>query len=346
MIENQLFNLEKIKSLTSSIDVLQAKLYQLSEDSEQVKAYKQSVIQNFTNEAFLSQVEKITDLMKEIRGMLEKISKHNINIFFRLQESLIKKYKEKNQEKLKNLNLNQEMLKEIGLNLIEERKINKTIHEISYIPSIDFAQWSDILDSLKQNSLFLRTIRKIKLFYETLIQDKLKIEISRIPGDADISLIEDFKTAFLEDPNITFSEFLQDFESDLTQKDLETKKELIAMVKEREELEKLKKKQEEQKEAYKDYLKLSDKAFERKIRKKAREKLSDISTSDKETKKIELSEEVSEKIEKFKSKLGKSFEEKYLIQKDDEQDPLDLIRERKFKKEKEYKKFKDHFENI
>jgi len=98
MIENQLFNLEKIKSLTSSIDVLQAKLYQLSEDSEQVKAYKQSVIQNFTNEAFLSQVEKITDLMSEIGGILEKISKHNINIFFRLQESLIKKYKEKNQE--------------------------------------------------------------------------------------------------------------------------------------------------------------------------------------------------------------------------------------------------------
>ncbi|MFX1344236.1 MAG: hypothetical protein ACFFBC_08490 [Promethearchaeota archaeon] len=344
MIENQLFNLEKIKSLTASIDVLQAKLYQLSEVSEQLKAYKQSEIHNFTNEIFLSQVEKITDLMSEIGGMLENLSKDNINIFFSLQESLIKKYKEKNQEKLKKLNLNRELLKEIGLNLIEKRKINKTIHEISYIPSIELAQWSDILDSLKQNSLFLRTTRKIKLFYETLIQDKLKIEISRISEDTDKSLIEDFKTAFLEDPNITFTEFLQDFESELTQKELETKKEFIAMVKKREELEKLKKKQEEQKEAYNDYLKLSDKAFERKVRKKAREKLSDIRTRDKETKKIEISEEVSEKIEKFKSKLGKSFEEKYLIQKDDEQDPLDLIRERKIKKKKEYKKFKDHFE--
>jgi hypothetical protein len=344
MIENQLFNLEKIKTLTTVLDELQAKLYQLNEDTKQVKIFSKSVIRNFTNVTFLSQVEKITDLMTEIRKILENISKDNINIFFSLQESLIKKYKEKNQEKLKKLNLNQELLREIGLYLIEKRKIHKTINEISYVSSIGVVQWLDILDSLKQNSLFLRTIKKIKLYYENLIQDKLKLEISRIPEDVNTSLIEDFKKAFLEDLNITFTEFLQDFESKLTQKELETKKEIIAKVKEREELEKLKKKQEEQKEAYNDYLKLSDKAFERKIRRKAREKLSDIRTTEKETKKIELSEEVSEKIEKFKSKLGKSFEEKYLIQKDDEQDPLDLIRERKIKKEKEYKKYKDHFE--
>lgn len=228
--------------------------------------------------------------------------------------------------------------------MIEKREINKTIHEISYVPSIEVAQWLEILDSLKQNSLFLRTIKKIEQYYENLIQDKLKLELSKIPKDADISLIKDFEAAFLEDPNITFTEFLQDFESKLTQKELKTKKEFIAKVKKREELEKLKKKQEEQKEAYNDYLKLSDKAFERKTRKKAREKLSDIRTTDKETKKIEISDEVSEKIEKFKSKLDKSFEEKYLIQKDDEIDPLELIRERKIKKEKEYKKYKDHFE--
>ena len=61
MIENQLFNLEKIKDLTSSIDVLQAKVYQLNEDSENVKVFKQSVIQNFTNKIFVSQIEEISD---------------------------------------------------------------------------------------------------------------------------------------------------------------------------------------------------------------------------------------------------------------------------------------------
>lgn len=344
MIESQLFNLEKIKDLTSTIDVLQAKMYQLNEDSESMKVFKQSIIHNFTNEVFLSQLEEITTLMSDIKGILEELSKDNINSFFSLQESLIKKYKEKNQEKLKKLNLNQGLLREIGLYLIERRKINKTLHEISYVPSIEVTQWLEILDSLKQNSLFLRSIKKIELYYENLIQDKLKLEISKIPKDADTSLIKDFGDAFLEDPNITFTEFLQDFESKLTQKELETKKEFIAKVKEREELEKLMKKQEEQKEGYNDYLKLSDKAFERKVRKKAREKLSDIRTTDKEKKEIEFSEEVTEKIENFKSKLAESFEEKYLIQKDDEQDPLDLIRERKIKKEKEYKKYKDHFE--
>jgi len=344
MIGSQLFNLEKIKDFTSSIDVLQAKIYQLNEDSVNVKAFKQSVIHNFTNKDFLSQIEEITNLMSDIKNILENISNHNISRFLSLQESLIKKYKEKNQETLKKLKLNQGLLREIGLYLIEKREINKTIHEISYVPSIEVAQWLEILDSLKQNSLFLRTIKKIEQYYENLIQDKLKLELSKIPKDADISLIKDFEAAFLEDPNITFTEFLQDFESKLTQKELKTKKEFIAKVKKREELEKLKKKQEEQKEAYNDYLKLSDKAFERKTRKKAREKLSDIRTTDKETKKIEISDEVSEKIEKFKSKLDKSFEEKYLIQKDDEIDPLDLIRERKIKKEKEYKKYKDHFE--
>lgn len=344
MIGSQLFNLEKIKDFTSSIDVLQAKIYQLNEDSVNVKAFKQSVIHNFTNKDFLSQIEEITNLMSDIKNILENISNHNISSFLSLQECLIKKYKEKNQEKLKKLRLNQGLLREIGLYLIEKREINKTIHEISYVPSIEVAQWLEILDSLKQNSLFLRTIKKIEQYYENLIQDKLKLELSKIPKDAGISLIKDFKAAFLEDPNITFTEFLQDFESKLTQKELKTKKEFIAKVKKREELEKLKKKQEEQKEAYNDYLKLSDKAFERKTRKKAREKLSNIITTDKETKKIEISDEVSEKIEKFKSKLDKSFEEKYLIQKDDEIDPLDLIRERKIKKEKEYKKYQDHFE--
>ncbi|KKL55087.1 hypothetical protein LCGC14_2258910, partial [marine sediment metagenome] len=58
---------------------------------------------------------------------------------------------------------------------------------------------------------------------------------------------------------------------------------------------------------------------------------------------IEISEEISEKIEKFKSKFNKSFEEKYLIKKDEEKDPIDLIRERKSNKDKEYKHFKDHF---
>jgi hypothetical protein len=345
MAENQLFNLEKMKELTSSLDVLQASTHQLNEDSDNFKAYILSVIPNFTSEIFLSQIEEIREIMMAVQDKIEKLSMENVVSFLTLQENLIKKYKEKKHNELKKLDLNQTRLREIGLHLIETRKINKTINKISYIPSIEIAQWSEVLDSLKLNSLFISTMQNFKLYYENIIQDKLKLELSKIPKNADQILIKDFEKAFHEDPYITFTEFIQDFESKLTQKELKTKRQFIAKAKEQEELEKLKKAQEEQREAYNDYLKLSDKAFERKTRKKSREKLKDVKIANKEGKKIEISDEISEKIEKFKSKLDKSFEEKYLIQKEDEIDPLDLIRERKVKKKKEYKKFKDHFEN-
>ena len=62
-------------------------------------------------------------------------------------------------------------------------------------------------------------------------------------------------------------------------------------------------------------------------------------------KKLELSDEVSEKIEKFKLKFDKKSNENYLTKEDVNGDPLKIIRERKEKKEKEYKKYKDHFES-
>ena len=62
-------------------------------------------------------------------------------------------------------------------------------------------------------------------------------------------------------------------------------------------------------------------------------------------KKLELSDEVTEKIEKFKMNLDKKSDENYLLKEDIHEDPIKIIRDRKKKKEKEYKKFKDHFES-
>ena len=91
-------------------------------------------------------------------------------------------------------------------------------------------------------------------------------------------------------------------------------------------------------------MKFSHKEFERRLRKQKREKLTDVIV-DGNQKKLELSDEVSEKIQKFKLQFDKNFKENYLNQKDDDKDPIELIRERKKKKEKEYKKFKNHFES-
>lgn len=345
-MNNQLFNLEKIKELTFPIEDLQAKINELMEFSKIIENNKRSLIQNFTNKKFLAQVEELTEILHDINVMLAKISKNNINKFLALQDKLIQKYKAIFQENLKKLKLNKDNIKNIGLFLIENKKLSKIIDKVSYIPSIGISQWLEILEVLNQNSLFLRTVKKIEIYYQDKIKDKLKAELDRIPDDTNASIITDYEKAFQEDPALTFREFLQDIDNKLTFQELQVKKEIIKKAKEKEELEKLKMKQEEQKKAYEDYLKLSDREFERKMRKKSREKLTRITSGAKEKKKLEISDEVTEKIEKFKSQFEKKLEERYLIQEDEEKDPIDLVRERKKKKEKEYKKFKDHFKSI
>ncbi|MHA1294770.1 MAG: hypothetical protein ACTSQJ_19195, partial [Promethearchaeota archaeon] len=183
---------------------------------------------------------------------------------------------------------------------------------------------------------------KVHNFYQNLIKKKLDFELKKIPLDTDPILIKDFKTIFLKNP-LTFEEFLFDFEKTLSKEDLKIKRKIIEKFKEKKNIEKLKNQQEKQLKIhgvqFEDYIKLTDEEFRRKRRKEKREKLSDLIK--KPNVRPEISEKISEKIEKFKSKV--SFEKKYLISKDNEKDPLDLIREIKKKREEEYKKFLKKF---
>jgi len=345
MSNSQLFDLEKIKKLTVPIEELQVQLNKLTETSKNATENIKIIEREFEDKNLQVQIETIEELLKNMTSKLNKVSRINLNRFLELQDQLIKKYKESFKDKLKKLNLNREHAKSIGLFLIEEKNISKVIDYVSFIPSIEIPQWLDLLDSLKYNTLFLKSVKKIKNFFQELLQTRLNIELSKIPNGTDPKLIKDYEKFFEKDPTLTFSNFFRIIENQLTQQEITDKKRLIKKVREKEELEKLKKKQEEQKETYENYLKLSDREFRRMRRKKSREKLTDIAPESKVKKDLELSDEVSEKIEKFKSQLEKSFDEKYMIQKDEDKDPLDLIRERKKKKEKEYKQYKDHFKN-
>jgi len=343
-MENQLFNLEKIKELTSIIDTLQAKIHHLTNISMKIETYKKSVLDNFTENNFISQIEDITELVSLTKSNLEKVGNNNINVFLSLQERLFQKYKQTFQEKLKKLNLNQEILRKIGLDLIENKQISRTLLEISYTPSIEDIEWLEILDALNENSIFLRIIKNAKIYYKKLTLKKLELELSKIPKDTEESLIKEYEKAFLENPYITFKEFLEHIEEESTQKDLIARKDKILKVKEEEELERLKKKQEEQTETYESYLKLSEKEFERRRRKKKREKLIEIKGSESQ-KKLEISDEVSEKIEKYKKKFDKISDENYFSKEKNDEDPIKIIRKRKEKKDKEYKEYKDHFDS-
>ncbi len=342
-MRTQVFNLEKIKEITSPLEILQGRISNLDRIYESFIDKKETFTQILLDKDFLENFEKVSQSLKEIYENLTEISKENANKFIIFQEYLIKKYKEIFKEEFEKLQVNQDFSKKIGLFLIENKKICEVVKS-SFIPAISLNEYLDLLDSLFQNVLFLSTVETIKKFYSKLIENKLEIELRKITEDVDPILIIDYKKAFKKD-QITFKTFVSSIESKLTQEELERKNKLIQKTKEKKKLNELKKTQVEQQKSYQDYFNLSPKEFKRRLRKKKREKLPDIVDNSKIGKKTEISEEVTEKIEIFKSKFAKSFEEKYLIQRDDEKDPLELIRERSKKKQEEYKDFIKKFDD-
>jgi hypothetical protein len=340
-MENQLYNLEKIKEITTPIEILQGNLNKLENIYKEFIENKNNAIKNFSDKNYISQIQELNQILKRINDILIKVSNGNVSKFLVFQDELIKKYKDTFIDKLKKIKLEHNKTKEIGLNLIEKKKISKVIDQSSFLFSLTLAQWLDLLDSLKQNSLFLSTLKKVENFYSKILNKRLKYELSKILENIDPNLIKDFEKKFLSNP-ITFEEFLREVESKLTQKELDAKRKIVDKTKEND---KLKEKQEQQRQSFEDYFKFSDKEFKRRMRKKKREKLADLVAKPEKVKKIEITEEVSEKIEKFKSKFENSFDEKFLIKRDDEMDPLDLIRERKKKKDREYKDYIKKFKN-
>ena len=345
MRNNQIFDLDKIKELTFPIEDLQIKIDQLNDSSKKITKNIHIIKSELNDTKFLSQIELIQELIKNINDKLNIVSKTNLNKFLDFQDRLIKKYKDNFKENLKKLTLNEGITKIIGLFFIEEKKISKIIDNVSFIPSIEIPQWLELLDSLNHNTFFLKSVEKIGIYFQKLLQERLAKELKKIPNNTDPVLVRDYEEFFKKNPTLAFNDFLQIIESQLTQKELDSKKEIKKRIKEKDEFEKLKRKQVEQKKTYDDYLKLSEREFKRLRRKDSREKLTDVSTDSNTEKEIEISDEISEKIKKFKSQFEKSFDEKYMIQKDDDTDPIDIIRERKKKKDKEYKEYEDHFEN-
>ncbi|MBY9006182.1 MAG: hypothetical protein KGD63_05445 [Candidatus Lokiarchaeota archaeon] len=336
-MESKIFDLDIIKKYFNPIEELQGKLHYLNSFFNKYIALSATFGTNIEKEEIKKSIRESSSNIKNINQKLVEIINNNLNKYIVFQDTLIKKYKDIYAKKLKQTNVDQNFIKSIGLYLIENKQISRIIGKTSYIPSIHLNNWSDLIDSLHNNSLFLSTIQKIDNFYKIIIKKKLKLKISEIPEDIDPIIINDFKKEFLNNPSLNFDVFLRNIENKLSEKEFSKRKNIFKKSREKQKIEELKKTQEEQKKSYEDYFKYSNKEFERRRRKKKREKLSEI--AEKPIKEEIVDEDIAEKIKKFKSKFGNSFEEKYLIQKDDNEDPLEIIRERKKKKEEEYKKF-------
>ncbi|MGB5912900.1 MAG: hypothetical protein WBH31_17050 [Promethearchaeia archaeon] len=344
-MNSTLFDLDKIKELTLPIEDLQAKIKKLNDLKKILVQDKDNLIESVNDNELLNQYQDLIVNIEKLHNQLIKISKENLNTYFLYQDKLINKYKEAFKEKLRIAIIDEKFTKNIGVTLIENKKVCKLIDKVSFIPSIELNKWLDIIDSLSQYSIFLNTIMKVSKFYSILINEKFNKKLNEIPKGTDVKLIENYKKAFLKNTNLNFVEFIQDMEHNHSQEDLKIQKKIIQKAKEKEEIEKLKKKQKEQQEGYQNYLNLSESEFERLRRRNKREKLEDVALKPKDFNEIEIPEDISKKIEEFKSKFEPSFHKNHLIEENEDKDPLELIRERKKKKEKEYKKFKKHFED-
>jgi hypothetical protein len=344
MTEYQIFNLEEIKELISSFNDLQSGLNLLKSLSDDFNTKEIKINDLNISIENLSTFPEILSSIQSLVDDLLPITKHNIIVFNEFQKALLSKFKRNYMEKLKRLKINKATLQKFGNSLIKNKNISKIVSNISYVHSIKFAQWVELIDSLKQNSIFKNIIRKFNEFYLSLIEAKLNEQISKIQDNLDESVLNNYKKAFYEQPNLTFSEYQNLYDTNLSKEELEAKKSLFEKEQKELDLEKLKEDQEKQDELYQDYLRLSSKEFERKRRKERRGKLSKIDLKSKNQKKVEISEETSEKIEKFKSDLDHSSKNSYLVNDDENKSPIDLIRERKKKKSEEFKRYKKHFE--
>lgn len=343
-MENELFKLENIRDIAEPINSVQGNLQSLKEVSEDLNtSYKESKL---PDQSLEQEFEEIKLLIQDVKDKMLQISNQNINNFLHLKDELVSKYKETFKSKIKKYNLDSDKTKSIGLNLIEQKRINIIIDKVSYVSALGSPQWLDLTDSLKNNSLFLSAIKNISGYYKQLIEKKLENQLKKIPDHIDQVLVNEFKKIFRQDPSISFHKFYDDLKAQLKKKDVEEKSKIIKEIKKKEELQKLKEEQEKQlkssKSSYKDYFKYSEKEFERRRRREKRKKLSDLLKKPSEEK--ELSEDVVDKIDKFKSKLDQSMRKKY-IKEEEDKNPLDVIRERKEKKRKEYKKYRDRVKN-
>jgi len=285
MIKNISFNLEKIQELTSPIEEFEGKIKSLEEIFERSIKTKIKITKKIQDSILLDEIQITSQSLNDLYTNLIEFSNENIKKFLFFQSNLTKKYNNSFKQNLDGLNLK---TKEIGLNYIEDKKILKVLKHSTIVPSLSSNQWIELMSSLKENSLFVSTIKNAEKFLEA---EEFRIIKKKIKEQQDAEVLKELEE--------------KQSESKLNE--------------------------------YQEYLKYPKQIFDIRRRREKRKKLEDLQA--KPEIQIEITEDVSEKIENFKSKLKSEFQEKYFIQKDEGQDPITLIRELKKNKEAKYKEY-------
>ncbi|MBD3254699.1 MAG: hypothetical protein GF383_06380, partial [Candidatus Lokiarchaeota archaeon] len=206
-MEKNAFDLQRIRELIYPGNTLQGQLESLVDRTEnyeeQVKQFEQSKY----DEENASKINQISKKIIEIQNKLIEITRSNVKNFIFFQDKLLEKHKENYTRKLKQLNLSLKQTKEIGINLIENKKISKVIESANFISSISIETWLDILASLEGNSLFLSSIQKARKLYVNTLTSRFLEEMNKIPEEVSEDIKEEYKKTFFAEPQ-PFNEFL------------------------------------------------------------------------------------------------------------------------------------------
>ena len=317
-----------------------------------INAFKARIIKPFENSDFDIENqdlnENVLDLISKIEIISEKlinISQQNLNLLLFVQDNLIENYKQRLKESLKIQWLNKENIKNLGNSLIGSKKVSTIKYLITRVQSLTTQEWLNLIESLKYNSQFQGLLKNLKRFYQSNLLKKLNEQLEKFPKDFETSLKEKFKEEFLENPNLTVSSFIKKYSTKAIKNKVKISQTSQQNLKKREELKKLKENQKDYGIDFEEYFQLSEEEFEIKKRRAFRKKLPEIDKSKIDShKKLEISEDISEKIKKFKLQYDKKFGKKFIYEDKDEKDPIEIIRERKRKKEIEFEKYKKRFE--
>ncbi|MHA1725495.1 MAG: hypothetical protein ACTSYC_11920 [Promethearchaeota archaeon] len=340
--QTDIFDLNKIKNLTDSIYLIQSKLNVINSESNTFIKNNDDLKQSINDPEVLNHLEDLSQLFKKVNSNLKNYFESTLKGFQEFRDMLIHSYKKDLNNKLKNAKGIHSITRTLGLKYIKNKKVSKILRKHSIISSISRSQWLDIVDSLNQNSLFQSINKNFTSFYQSVIKKKIEKRLKTVPPDIQPDLIESFKEKLQNNFSLTFVEFIKSLDKQPKSIDLDLgkeqpfprEKEIKPESQERSPVEK-------PRDIYQEYLKLPKKEFERIKRRKSRPKLSELLNNESPSKEFKINKEVSEKIEKFKSKLDKSFQDKYLLQEPEKQDPLELIRKRKKEKKEEFQRFID-----
>ena len=103
--------------------------------------------------------------------------------------------------------LNPGNMKSLGLGLLKGLQVEKPVNGIEIISAVSQQYYEKISPIIYQSSQFQPVFSKLAKFYSKILDQRIEKELQGVPIDLDKSIIEEYRTSYLDEP-LSFQEFL------------------------------------------------------------------------------------------------------------------------------------------